>query len=293
MTRNTVQRLLVFFIGVPLFIAATIYASFGRNILLALLVAIIQVLGVRESAGLFAAKKWRLNIAYLSFLSVASTAFVYFSPFFERWIPSGPSSLEILLASTIIGALAVLAPFAFTRAEGFADILPKIAASLFVFFYCGVLGSFLTYITSCFGQGTAPVLVFTLMTFGNDSLAWLVGITLGKKRGIIAVSPNKSAAGFIGGLTGSMIAGAFSFLLFPGSNFRSLLFPVSLGAALGCSVILGDLVESALKRSAGVKDSSSLVPGRGGVLDSFDSLLYSAPIFVLISTFLRFFPPLA
>jgi len=293
MTRNTIQRLLVFFIAVPLFIAVAVYASFGRNILLAFLVVVVQLLGVRESAGLFAAKKWRLNLPYLSFLSAASAILVYLSPLFAQWLPSAPSSLEILLASTILGSLAVLAPFAFARADSFADILPKIAASLFVFFYCGVLGSYLVYITSSFGQGTAPVLTFTLMTFGNDSLAWLVGITLGKKRGIVAVSPNKSLAGFIGGLLGSMIAGALAFFLFPGSNFRSPLPPILLGVALGFSVILGDLVESALKRSAGVKDSSSLVPGRGGVLDSFDSLLFSAPVFVLISAFLGFFPPLA
>lgn len=292
MTRNTIQRLLVFFIGIPLFIATTVYASFGRNILLAILVAVIQILGVREASGLFAAKKWRLNRGFLSTLSVTSTALVYISPLFARWLPGNPSSLEILLATSILGSLAVMIPFAFTGAEDFADILPKIGASLFVFFYCGVLGSYLVYITSCFGQGTAPVLAFTLMTFGNDSLAWLVGITLGKKRGIVAVSPNKSLAGFLGGLSGSIIAAILIFFLFPHSNFGSLASPLSLGVAMGIFVILGDLVESALKRSAGVKDSSSLVPGRGGVLDSFDSLLFSAPVFVLFSAFLGFFPPL-
>ena len=55
-------------------------------------------------------------------------------------------------------------------------------------------------------------------------------------------------------------------------------------------VIVGDLVESALKRSAGVKDSSTIVPGRGGILDSFDSLLFSSPIFVFASLIAGFFP---
>lgn len=293
MTRNTVQRLLVFFLGVPLFIAAVFYASFERNILLAFLVTGVQYLGVREASGLFVTKNIKVNTNFLTFLSVGMTVLVYLSPSLTSMFPHSFSSLEVLLFAAIAGSLALLAPLAFSRTEEFPDILPRISASLFVFFYCGILGSFLVYTTSCFGQGIAPVLTFTLMTFGNDSLAWLVGVTLGKKRGLVAVSPGKSLAGFIGGLSGSVIAGLAAFFLFPGSGFGSIAAPLALGIAMGFSVILGDLVESALKRSAGVKDSSSLVPGRGGVLDSFDSLLFSAPVFVLISTLMGFFPPLA
>jgi len=291
MTKNTIQRLFIFFLGIPLFIAVVVFASFGRNILLLLVVLVVQYLAVGEASALFAAKKIAVRKTLIVVLSLSASLAVFLSPDLVKMLPGNHSSLELLLAASVLGSLAVLTPFAFAKKEEFADILPNAAASLFVFFYCGVLGSFFVYVTSCFGQYVAPVLTFTLMTFGNDSLAWLTGVTLGRKRGIVAVSPSKSLAGFIGGFSGSIIAGMISYLVFPESGFGSLAGPIFLGFVMSFSVIVGDLAESALKRSAGVKDSSSLVPGRGGVLDSFDSLLFSAPIFVLISSMLGFFPP--
>jgi phosphatidate cytidylyltransferase len=291
MTRNTIQRLLMFFLGVPLFIATVLFASFARSAVLVLFVAIIQFVGVREASALFGAKGIHLNRAYLTVLSILASLIVYLAPLLSQILPSRPSSLEILLAAGIGGSLAVLVPFAFARRETFDGLLHAIAASLFLFFYCGVLGSFLVYITSCFGQLAAPVFTFTLMSFGNDSMAWLSGVTLGKRRGLVAVSPGKSLAGFIGGFLGSIAAGVISYALFRGSSFGSLPALLAMSAVMGFAVISGDLFESAMKRSAGVKDSSSIVPGRGGVLDSFDSLLFSAPVFVLISLFMGFFPP--
>lgn len=292
MTRNTIQRLAVFFLGIPAFVAVALFASFGRNILLFAIVLAVQTLGVREAISLFAAKGVAVSRPYLTALSIVASLVVYASPALSSLFPSVPSALEYLLGAAVIGGLAAIAPFAFAKTDDFPQLLARISASLFVFFYCGVLGSFLVYITSCFDQYAAPVLTFALMTFGNDSLAWLVGITLGKRRGIVAVSPSKSLAGFIGGFAGSIVAGALSFYLFPNAGYGSLLPALALGLATACTTIAGDLVESALKRSASVKDSSAIVPGRGGILDSFDSLLFSAPVFVIIAAFMGFFPSL-
>ena len=293
MTKNIIQRLLVFMLGVPLFIVLVVYASFGRNLILAMLVIAVQILCAGEASALFAVKKIKVNKFYITTLSVSAAVILYLSPILSGLFPSRPSSLEMLIAVAMLGSLASIAPFAFAKAGSFDTILSEMAASLFVFFYCGILGSFLMYIATCLRQLAEPVFTFTLMTFGNDSLAWLIGMTLGKKRGIVAVSPGKSAAGFIGGFAGSVIAAFIAYLLFPHSGFGRPAAILFLGLLMGVSVILGDLVESALKRSAGVKDSSTLVPGRGGFLDSFDSLLFSAPIFALFSAFLGFFAPLA
>ena len=293
MTKNTIQRLLVFFLGIPIFIAIVVFASFGRNLLLLAVVLVVQSLCVREAVSLFAAKGIAVSRSFLTALSLGASVVAYGSPALSPLIPSAPSPMECLLAATAIGSLAAIAPFAFAKADAFPLLLARISASLFVFFYCGALGAFLVYITSCFGQYVAPVLTFSLMTFGNDSLAWLVGMTLGRKRGIVAVSPGKSLAGFIGGFAGSIAAGAISFFLFPEAGYGSILGALALGLAISFSTILGDLVESALKRSASVKDSSAIVPGRGGILDSFDSLLFSAPVFVIVAAFMGFFPSLA
>ncbi|MDD3980711.1 MAG: phosphatidate cytidylyltransferase [Spirochaetia bacterium] len=292
MTKNTVQRLAVFFLGVPLFILFELYASFGRNFLLVLVAMGIQFGSLYEIAGLFEKKGIILNRPYLAALSLLSSALVYLSPRYGPLLPSPKSSLEILLIVALLGSLAAVAPFAFSKKEGLDDLLPRIAAALFSYFYCGVLGASLVYIGSCFSQHTTPLFIFLLMTSGNDSMAWLVGVTLGRRRGIVAVSPNKSLAGFAGGLLGSLLAALISYYLFPRAGIGSLAALLFTGLCVGVTVILGDLVESALKRSAGVKDSSSFIPGRGGILDSFDSLLFSAPLFIALASLWGFFPPL-
>ena len=95
----------------------------------------------------------------------------------------------------------------------------------------------------------------------------------------MAVSPNKSRIGFLGGFLASpAVVVLFSYLLrdlVTVSTVRAILFGVVVGAA----AILGDLVESALKRSASIKDSGQIIPGRGGLLDSIDSPLFAAPFF--------------
>ncbi len=292
MTKNTGQRLLVFFLGVPLFILFELYASFGRNILLVIFAMAIQFGSLYEIATIFDKKNIRIPRLPLAFLSLAGSFLIYLSPLFKGLSDSAPSPLVVLLFISLFGGLAVMAPVAFSKQKDFDGLLHGLSASLFAYFYCGVLGFCLVYIGSCFGQVSTPLFIFLLMTSGNDSLAWLVGMSLGKKRGIVAVSPNKSLAGFIGGLSGSLIAALISYYLFPKAGVSSLSLILLMGLCIGIAVILGDLVESALKRSAGVKDSSSFIPGRGGILDSFDSLLFAAPLFIIISTLLGLFPPL-
>jgi len=148
-------------------------------------------------------------------------------------------------------------------------------------------------IVAGFPEARNAIITFAILTFGNDSLAWLFGKYVGKKRNIVDVSPNKSIAGFIGGSLGS-IAGAFVGLgplagPWGPSGWHYILLSLALGIGMAFFVITGDLFESALKRSAGTKDSGDIVPGRGGVLDSFDSLYFSAPFFVAFSFLFHLF----
>ena len=109
-----------------------------------------------------------------------------------------------------------------------------------------------------------------------DSAAYFTGRSFGKHKFAPAISPNKTWEGAIGGLVFSTIAGAvWSFAVFGG---KYLVFTVVTAALIGVFGQLGDLVESLLKRGAGVKDSSNLFPGHGGLLDRTDSLLYSITI---------------
>jgi phosphatidate cytidylyltransferase len=122
--------------------------------------------------------------------------------------------------------------------------------------------------------GDLLLFLFGLLWVG-DTAAMGFGKWLGKHKLAPAVSPNKTVEGFIGGLIGSLAIG----LLMAFWKFRLLPIHHVLLIALGCSLFgqLGDLVESMWKRSLGLKDSSDLIPGHGGVLDRFDSLLFAAP----------------
>ncbi|MCL1818410.1 MAG: phosphatidate cytidylyltransferase, partial [Spirochaetaceae bacterium] len=132
----------------------------------------------------------------------------------------------------------------------------------------------------------AVFLLFLAVSYFNDSFAWLTGVLWGKNtRNILAVSPNKSLVGFAGGFLASILVVTAAALLWPGYFPFSLPRAVLLGCAIGITTILGDLSESAMKRSAGVKDSGALIPGRGGLLDSIDSPLFSAPAFYYLFSF--------
>ncbi|MEC9071163.1 MAG: phosphatidate cytidylyltransferase, partial [Myxococcota bacterium] len=141
--------------------------------------------------------------------------------------------------------------------------------------YIGVAGAFLLE------AGREPghlVLAFALVWFG-DTGAYFVGKAIGRHHLYPLVSPNKTWEGAAGGLVGS-VAGAFAvrWWLLPDLDPTICVIVALFGGAVGQ---LGDLAESALKRATGVKDSGSILPGHGGMLDRLDGLLLAAPVVVL------------
>jgi phosphatidate cytidylyltransferase len=132
-------------------------------------------------------------------------------------------------------------------------------------------------------HGSQWILLLMSVVMAGDSGAFYVGCNLGKRKLYPVVSPNKSVEGALGGVAGSII-GAFL--------ARGLFFPELTGAdclatalLLGIAGQLGDLFESLLKRSFGVKDSGTIIPGHGGVLDRLDSILFALPAAYYYATF--------
>lgn len=153
----------------------------------------------------------------------------------------------------------------------------RISASVFFSIYTAV---FLSSIYQIRLLANGGYFLFSLigLVWLTDSTAYFAGRYWGKHRGIFAASPNKSAEGYIAAIIMSVLA-AFVFGYF--GNFH-LFQTISLAVAVGIFGQLGDLFESMLKRDANVKDSSSFLPGHGGVLDRFDSLIFAAPAFYLL-----------
>lgn len=148
----------------------------------------------------------------------------------------------------------------------------------------GVLG--LAYIGYAMGSlwvlrertadGAAWLFLILASTWAGDSAAYFIGSRFGKRRLAAVLSPNKTWAGAVGGLAGSLAGGLLATPLFGGSIPVTLVAAVSL--AVGGSGQLGDLFESLWKRAKGVKDSGRLIPGHGGILDRIDSLLMGIPV---------------
>jgi phosphatidate cytidylyltransferase len=118
------------------------------------------------------------------------------------------------------------------------------------------------------------VWVVILSAFGTDIFAYFTGMALGSRKLCPQISPKKTVEGAIGGVLGSvLLCGLFGFFFLP-LGFSNC---IVIGIVGGVTSQLGDLSASVLKRKIGIKDWSSLIPGHGGILDRFDSVLFTAP----------------
>ncbi len=148
--------------------------------------------------------------------------------------------------------------------------------------YVGFLASYLVAIRYL-PDGGRWLLVLSGAIAGADTGAYCVGSALGKRKLCPAISPKKTVEGAVGGLLlGMIIAGVFAKMLFSTVSLPGI---VAVGFVVAGVGMLGDLVESVVKRGLGVKDSGRILAGHGGVLDRTDSLLLAAPVFYYLLIF--------
>lgn len=143
----------------------------------------------------------------------------------------------------------------------------------------------------CMENGKYLVLLAVILAFITDGGAYFAGVFLGKHRGITKVSPNKSLEGYIGGfVTGIVFAMLYGLVIGAITGLRVHYGSLALCGLLGALVTeLGDLSFSLIKRQFGVKDYGNLLPGHGGMLDRFDSMLFCGPAVLFIVTVLPAF----
>ena len=277
-----VKRLLTFFVAIPLFIYLTWFCTFKNHFVLnCIVVAAVAVAAIEMHALLshkLAVQPRSLVVVLSALVAAAGFICVLFG------LPMEYSSFVFILSLFI---LLIFEIFRKSSEENqFEQSIQRMTSSVFTILYSAFLLTFVQRIM-CWQYAKENLIVFLLMVFICDSLAWLLGITMGKNnRGFIKASPNKSLMGFIGGFIGSIAIGILAHMLLPEVFFGSYAKAVLLGFATAFASILGDLTESVIKRSAGVKDSGNIIPGRGGLLDSIDSIVMAAPIYVILAHFL-------
>lgn len=167
----------------------------------------------------------------------------------------------------------------------FSKSLETVSVHVFTLLYCGFAPVFFLKI-----QKIDPNhLIFVwLLTWMTDTGAYFSGKYLGKHNVNLAASPKKTWEGFIGGVIIAVLSGVLLKVINPGfyneNTFSLYSYQniILLGFFLSILTIIGDLAESVIKRSSGVKDSKTYIPGHGGILDVIDSMVYTSPVFFLI-----------
>ena len=158
----------------------------------------------------------------------------------------------------------------------------SLAFSLMSQIYIALSIGLMSFIYCRGGFGGNMVLAMFIMIWLNDTGAFVVGSAIGRHKLFPRVSPKKSWEGFAGGVafaiaSAFLLKGAFGYA-YTGASLGELL---GMGAVVGIFATWGDLVESLIKRSLGVKDSGSIIPGHGGILDRIDSLLLVSPALII------------
>lgn len=290
---NLSQRILVALVAIPLFV----FASLQGGVVFFGLVALIATVGLYEFYLLAERKSASPQVLIGMFfgLSVLSTFMA------NRFITMALSVAELLMMVFIVFVPAILLAELFRKREHpMLNIATTVGGVCYVSLLLGTLIGIrelfvpaAPFFQSAEGSADRVALIYdwggwTILTlfvsiWACDSLAYFTGKNFGKHRLMERVSPKKTWEGAIAGCLGAVATLVVS---------QQFFLPyMTLKSALVCGVIvgvlgqLGDLVESLLKRDAAVKDSSGLIPGHGGALDRFDSVIFVSP---LVYLYLRF-----
>ena len=151
---------------------------------------------------------------------------------------------------------------------------------LLSFFYVSFMLSYV-YELRTLAYGGALVVMIFVCSWVNDTCAYCVGVKLGKHKMTPKLSPKKSVEGLLGGITGSAIVGFCYGIFFQKQVYELENAPVifAVCGAIGAVIaVIGDLTASAIKRNNDIKDYGKLIPGHGGILDRFDSIIFTAPV---------------
>lgn len=271
------QRILVAVVGIPLLLAVLCWAPDWAT---ALLLAALSVIAAHELltavCGAEKAKRWTALPAVTGALVIAA---VYFSGEHYADSPAG-TVLRWLIAAAV---LALLLASVLTYGRPGALVLQDVCVM-------AVAGLVIPWAFSCMLQlrmlphGAGMVLMPLVAAFCSDSAALFTGMACGRHKMAPLVSPHKTVEGALGGIVGGVVGMVIFRIVF----YFCTLVPLHIGWCVVMGLAgalmgeLGDLSFSVIKRQVGIKDYGRLLPGHGGVLDRFDSVLFAAPMIWMI-----------
>lgn len=246
----------------------------GGDVLLAGL-AVVSVVGVYELYRVFHLEKGILGV----------TGYIAVFLYYFGLKAVGPLvGAEIFLFSMVFLVL-LLAFYVFSFPKYQAD---QVMAIFFGVFYVAVMLSCI-YLTRMLPNGKYLVWLIFLCSWGCDTCAYCVGVLIGKHKMAPVLSPKKSIEGAVGGVVGAALLTLLYGVAFRksmGNSDLDLLIMAAISAVGALISMVGDLAASAIKRNYQVKDYGTLIPGHGGILDRFDSVIFTAPIVYFLALYL-------
>lgn len=275
---KVISRLLTFFIGIPLVILLCVL-DYMNYAVLSLCTVIASVIACLELYKMFSKKVKLFNSVLLSILTAILPLSIYIINFVNK---TTSYNIDYNIVSWIFcSEIIILMGIESFKSKTFEDSVSRISLSVLTLFYAGFLTStFLRFIT--IKNSSKVLIIFFLLVFTCDSAAWFFGVLFGKKtRGVVAASPNKSLVGFLGGILVTILMGCVLKFILPDVLNGYWYKTIVLSFLTAIAAIIGDLIESVIKRSCETKDSGFIIPGRGGLLDSIDSILVAAPVVFL------------
>ena len=214
-----------------------------------------------------------LGLAYASRIDLPVTACR-----FATALVIGSSAVPGALEAGLLSAFVAVAAASLGSWRGGPDALATVAVALFPAFYVALPIAAMVAVRVLGGPPALFLLMLTIMI--SDTAQYYSGRAFGRRPLAPLVSPKKTVEGAVGGFVfGSAVFTIVGAWWLPGTP---ALFRALLGVTIVALGIAGDLFESMLKRSGGVKDSSALIPGHGGVLDRIDALLFAAPVYYIV-----------
>lgn len=195
------------------------------------------------------------------------------------------SMTELLFLLTMLFLIVLMAVYVFTFPRFRAG---QVMEAFFGFYYVPVMLS-CVYLTRILQDGEYLIWLIFLCSWGCDTCAYCVGMLLGKHKMAPVLSPKKSVEGAVGGVVGAaLLTVAYGFIFRPAMELTvpDILAMAGISAVGALISMVGDLAASAIKRNYEIKDYGTLIPGHGGILDRFDSVIFTAPTIFLLALYL-------
>lgn len=246
-------------------LALTILVIVISGPLLAVVLCVISVIGLFELYRVFGSQK-SLPAVFTYIFTVVFYAGLYFG------------YMDFFLMAFLIYFMLLLCVYVFSYPKHRVDEITK---TVFGFFYVAMMLSFILRARELPISGAYIVWLIFLTSWGCDTCAYCVGMLFGKHKMSPKLSPKKSVEGAIGGIAGSVILSFIFCYIFKDAMALPLsrVFIIAALSGIGAFIsMVGDLAASAIKRNYDIKDYGRLIPGHGGILDRFDSVIITAPI---------------